>query len=162
MSSVLPSKSPCRILVVEDYPDMSEALATLLRAAGHAVAVAGDGNSALATARSLRPEIVVSDIGLPGGMDGYELARAFRADPELRGCYLVALTGHAYATDVEKARQAGFEEHLAKPAAVDVVLGLIERAQADIERRSSKPAATPPPPPSDASETRAGTTSTNV
>jgi CheY-like chemotaxis protein len=137
MSSLPSSRSPCRILVVEDHADMSEALALLLRRAGHSVDVAHDGEGALVTARQLRPEIVVSDIGLPGVMDGYELARAFRADPELRTCYLVALTAYAFATDVEKARQAGFEEHVAKPVPVQAVLDLIERARGHIERRSS-------------------------
>lgn len=138
MSSFPPSGSPSRVLVVEDYPDMSEALAVLLRSAGYHVAVTPDAENALATAQQFHPDIVISDIGLPGAIDGYQLARRFRSDPELRHCYLVALTAYVYPTDIEKAREAGFDEHVAKPATTEVVLALIERARAHVDRRAGR------------------------
>ena len=66
-------------------------------------------------ARTFRPDVVLCDIGLPG-MNGYEVARAFRADEALRSTFLVALSGYAQAEDLAKARAAGFDQHLAKPA----------------------------------------------
>jgi CheY-like chemotaxis protein len=57
---------------------------------------------------------VLCDIGLPG-MSGYEVARAFRADRLLRGTFLVALTGYALPEDLQRAVEAGFDRHLAKP-----------------------------------------------
>jgi CheY-like chemotaxis protein len=137
MSTVPRSTHPCRVLIVEDYDDMSEALAILLRAAGHSAAVACDVKAALATAHQFGPDVVISDIGLPGEIDGYGLARAFRQDPDLQGSYLVALTAYAYASDAEKARQAGFDEHVAKPAAAELLLEVVERARALHEERSS-------------------------
>src|SRR5262245_43483493 len=96
-----------RVLIVEDNVDLSDGLATLLRAAGHTVAVAHEAEPALVRARLFRPDVVLADIGLPGGMDGYELARTLRQDSDLQGCYLVALTGYAYPKDIAKARAAG-------------------------------------------------------
>jgi CheY-like chemotaxis protein len=61
---------------------------------------------------------VLCDIGLPG-MDGFEVARAFRADPALKGAFLVALSGYALPEDVQRASQAGFERHLAKPPSLE-------------------------------------------
>jgi CheY-like chemotaxis protein len=117
-----------RVLIVEDNADLSDGLATLLRAAGHTVAVEHEAGGALVRARLFRPDVVLADIGLPGTMDGYELARTLRSDPDLGHCYLVALTGYAYPKDVAKAREAGFDEHMAKPADIAAILNVIARA----------------------------------
>lgn len=58
------------------------------------------------------------DIGLPG-MDGYEVARTFRADATLNGAFLVALTGYALPEDLERVQAAGFARHLAKPPSLE-------------------------------------------
>jgi CheY-like chemotaxis protein len=106
---------PCNILVVEDNFDCAESLRMLLEVSGHRVAMAYDGVSAMALLRQERPDVVLCDIGLPGGMDGYEVARAIRDDPRLSGVYLVAMTGYGQEEDRERARQAGFDVHLVKP-----------------------------------------------
>ena len=106
---------PCRCLVVEDHEDAAESLALLLRLVGHEVEVAFDAGEGLDKARRFRPEVVLCDIGLPGAMDGYELAEAFRADPQMRSAYLIALTGYGQPKDRERAAEAGFDAHLAKP-----------------------------------------------
>jgi CheY-like chemotaxis protein len=123
-----PPDTLTRVLIVEDNVDLSDGLATLLRAAGHAVAVAHEAEAALVRARLFHPDVVLADIGLPGGMDGYELARTLRRDPRLGECYLVALTGYAYPKDVARAREAGFDEHMAKPADIGAILNVIKRA----------------------------------
>lgn len=115
-----------RVLLVEDNVDAAETLREALELGSHRVAVAYDGPTALETARRLMPDVVLCDVGLPG-MTGYEVARAFRSDPVLRSTYLVALTGYAMPEDVEKARAAGFDEHLAKPAATDRIESLLAR-----------------------------------
>ena len=123
-----PRTNITRVLIVEDNVDLSDGLATLLRAAGHAVAVAHEAEAALVRARLFRPDVVLADIGLPGEMDGYELAKTLRREPEIGECYLVALTGYAYPKDVAKAREAGFDEHMAKPADIGAILNVIKRA----------------------------------
>ncbi len=109
-----------RVLVIEDDLEIAEGLRAALRLHDHAVEIARSGASALEKARAFKPDAVLCDIGLPG-MDGYAVARAFRADAELRGTFLIALSGYAQAEDVAKARAAGFDHHLAKPASVEKI-----------------------------------------
>lgn len=113
-----PSRSGRRVLVIEDSVDGADAMGDLLALDGHEARVAYDGPSGLALARDFRPEIVFCDIGLPE-MDGYEVARAMRADDALRGTYLVALSGYARPEDREHSAEAGFDWHLAKPPSME-------------------------------------------
>ena len=88
----------------------------LLRMWGHEIRVAHDGLSALEAAAAWRPEVVLLDIGLPGGPDGYEVARRLRAEVGLTGAVLMALTGWGQEEDRRRTREAGFDAHLVKPA----------------------------------------------
>jgi PAS domain S-box-containing protein len=115
-----------RILVIEDHPDAAESMQMLLQLYGHEAETALDGPAGLAAARRFRPDVVLCDIGLPGGMDGYAVARALRADPELRALRLIALTGYGQEDDQARSREAGFDLHLTKPvdpAALEKLLG---------------------------------------
>jgi signal transduction histidine kinase/DNA-binding response OmpR family regulator len=103
------------VLVVDDYIDSADAIASLLRAQGHAVHVCHDGALALQIAREVRPDVVLLDIGLPG-MSGFEVAKALRACEETNGCRLIALSGYGQPSDYEQSREAGFDHHLVKPA----------------------------------------------
>jgi len=129
----LPLPRPLRILVIEDNVDAAESLRVMLRLAGHQAEVAYDGSEGLRKARELKPDVVLCDIGLPG-IGGYEVARAMRADSELRSIRLVALTGYALPEDRLKSQDAGFEYHLAKPPSFEqieeVLGGLAQRQRA--------------------------------
>jgi CheY-like chemotaxis protein/nitrogen-specific signal transduction histidine kinase len=103
-----------RALVVDDNEDAADTLREVLELGGHVVEVAYSGRAAIEKARAFHPDIVLCDIGLPE-MDGYQVARTMRADPELRHVTLVAVSGYAQPEDVAAAREAGFEAHLAKP-----------------------------------------------
>lgn len=103
-----------RVLLVEDHTDAAQTLATLLELWGHEVRVALDGPMALEAATEFQPEVVLMDIGLPG-MDGYEVARRLRGEPELAGALLVAVTGYGQTEDRSRSRAAGFTFHLTKP-----------------------------------------------
>ncbi|MBS1151190.1 MAG: signal transduction histidine kinase [Myxococcaceae bacterium] len=117
-----------RVLVVEDNVDAAESLCLLLELEEHTVAVAHDGATGLRIAREFRPDLVLSDLGLPG-MSGYDLARAFRQDEALRSVTLVALSGYASAADIEKSRAAGFDRHLPKPINLDRLRQVVETAR---------------------------------
>ena len=104
-----------RVLIVDDNVDARDTMAALVDAWGHAVAVAGDALEALTVAASFNPDTALVDIGLPG-MDGYELARRWRATPAGENLTLVAMTGYGRAEDRAAAREAGFDVHLVKPA----------------------------------------------
>jgi PAS domain S-box-containing protein len=116
-----------RVLIIEDNLDAAETLRDLLELRGHEVSVAYDGRAGLEQARACPPEVCICDIGLPG-MDGYAVARAFRADEALQSVRLVALSGYALPEDQQRAADAGFERHLAKPptlAKLEDVLGQV-------------------------------------
>ena len=115
-----------RVLVVEDNVDAGDSLSMLLRLHGHEVLVARTGPNALAVAAAFRPALAILDIGLPG-MDGYEVARRLRADPQLAGVTLCALTGYTPSeADRLKPQQAGFDHHLVKPVRLETLLGLLK------------------------------------
>lgn len=107
-----------RVMIVDDNVDAAETIAILARSWGHEVAIAHDGPSAIALARTFDPQICVLDIGLPG-MSGYELAERLRLQGPRQDVRLVALTGYGREEDRIAARSAGFDAHLIKPADID-------------------------------------------
>jgi CheY-like chemotaxis protein len=114
-----------RVLVVDDSQDAADTLATMIELAGHSATVAYDGFEALARAGDAPPDIAFCDIGMPG-MDGYELAARLRAQPGLEALKLVAVTGWGSPQDERRARQAGFDLHLPKPASAAAIVAAIE------------------------------------
>ena len=104
-----------RVLLVDDNHDSREMYRAVLRAQGHLVREAANAEKALALLAEEAPDVAFIDIGLPGGMDGYELARRIRKHPMGRDVRLVALTGYGFPEDRQQSRQAGFVRHLVKP-----------------------------------------------
>jgi CheY-like chemotaxis protein len=113
-----------RILLVDDNEDASSSMAELLTLCGHDVRTAGDGPKALEAAAQFAPQLVLSDIGLPG-MDGYQLAPALRRLAGSRRVVLAALTGYGQPMDRERAIEAGFDHHLIKPLEAETLLQFI-------------------------------------
>jgi signal transduction histidine kinase len=107
-----------RVMVVDDSVDGAESMSILLEMLGHDVRVMYDGAAAISTAGEFKPEVVLLDIGLPG-IDGYQVARALRAEPATAGALLIALTGYGQESDRQRTRDAGFDHHLVKPASLD-------------------------------------------
>jgi CheY-like chemotaxis protein len=101
--------------VVEDSRDGAESLRMLLSLSGHEVRVAYTGPAAVEAASAFRPAVVLCDLGLPGGMSGYDVARALRQDPATAPARLIAVSGYGQPEDQAKARAAGFDLHLTKP-----------------------------------------------
>jgi signal transduction histidine kinase/ActR/RegA family two-component response regulator len=118
-----------RVMVVDDNADAAQMLAALLEVQGHAVSVEYDGRGALARALREHPDVLLLDIGLPD-MDGYELARRLRAQPENASATLVALTGYGQNQDRQEARLAGFDHYLVKPADLNEVNEVLALADA--------------------------------
>jgi CheY-like chemotaxis protein len=124
------SGAPHRILLVEDNEDAADSLRLVLEMLGHEVALARSGEEGVEVAARFRPDVVLSDIGLEGGMSGYDLARALRASPDLRGARLVAVTGYGQADDRRRALEAGFDEHIVKPFDVEALCRVVDRLAA--------------------------------
>ena len=104
-----------RIVVADDNEDAAESLAMLLRMLGHDPQVVHDGLQAVEEAAAGKPDVVLLDIGMPN-LNGYDACRRIRALPGGKDIFLVALTGWGQEEDRQRSREAGFDEHLTKPA----------------------------------------------
>jgi len=116
-----------RVMVVDDNVDAAQMLAALLEVQGHVVSVEYDARGALERVRREHHEVLLLDIGLPD-LDGYELARRLRSQPESAEATLVALTGYGQSQDRKEAEQAGFDHYLVKPADMDQVNEVLAQA----------------------------------
>jgi CheY-like chemotaxis protein len=110
-----------KILLVEDNELNRDMLSRRLTRRGYTVVVAEDGEQALELARAERPELVLMDMSLPG-IDGWEATRRLRADPDLAGVRVIALTAHAMSGDRERALEAGCDDYDTKPVEMERLL----------------------------------------
>lgn len=117
-----------RVLLVDDDPDALEGLEMWLRLRGFKVRSAPDGTTALTVAQEFQPGVLILDIELPD-INGYEVARRMRLQPALRQALLIALTARGQAQDIRRARCAGFNHHLVKPANLERLYTLIRSQQ---------------------------------
>jgi CheY-like chemotaxis protein len=122
-----------RVLIVDDNIDAAVSLSRLLASLGHHVQVARDGTSAIYMARSLRPEFVVLDIGLPGS-DGFQVAEMLRREPGLDGMKIIAVTGRGGAEDRQRAHDVGIDHYLLKPVDPSFLESLLGRNAVDTSR----------------------------
>ena len=113
-----------KIVVADDNVDSVESLAALLTLAGHQVAVAHDGLTAVQLTADMQPDLAILDLGMPG-IDGYEAAARMRELPVGGDLVLVALSGYAQPADRQRSQQAGFDLHLAKPLDPDRLRDLL-------------------------------------
>jgi CheY-like chemotaxis protein len=126
----LPSLAGIRVLVIDDEPDARELIGRTLTDHGATVTSATSAEEGLALLELSRPDVLVSDVGMPG-TDGYQLMRQIRAG-EAKGERLpaLALTAFARAEDRKRAMLAGYQQHLAKPFdAAELVLLVSSLAQ---------------------------------
>jgi len=115
------------VLVVDDYDDAREMYAESLIVCGFRVAEAADGLRAIELALELSPDVILMDLSLPG-LDGWEATRRLKADARTMHIPVVALTGHAMASAIDRARQAGCDRFVVKPALPDVVVAEVRQA----------------------------------
>ncbi|MBX3157322.1 MAG: response regulator [Deltaproteobacteria bacterium] len=116
-----------RILIVDDHPDAADLACMLLSALGHECRAATSGTEGLAAAAEFAPDIAIVDIGLPD-ISGYEVAHALRATygPSI---YLAAVTGWGQPDDLRRAQNAGFDQHVLKPADATKLRGVLAAAE---------------------------------
>jgi CheY-like chemotaxis protein len=123
-SQVEPSAAAKTLLVIDDEHDVADLTASLLQRSGYQVRMAYGGNSGVEMALEHRPAVALVDIAMPD-MDGYEVARRLRQS--LPDILLIAVTGLAQESDRLRAREAGFNYHLAKPATITQIEELISK-----------------------------------
>jgi CheY-like chemotaxis protein len=114
-----------KILVVDDNQDAAETLAMLLEFMGNSeVRVVNGGQAALDLMANFHPDVVLLDIGMPG-MDGHEVARRIRQQPQFASTRLVALTGWGQEEDRRRTQESGFDHHLTKPVDIASLQALL-------------------------------------
>ena len=121
------SSSTCTILVVDDNRDGAESLATMLRRLGNEVQIAHDGLEAIELADSLRPDVLLLDIGLPK-LNGYEVCRRIRQQSWGKEVLLIAVTGWGQEEDRSRSQEFGFDHHLVKPLDPKVLVKLLAQS----------------------------------
>ncbi len=134
---MLEERESMLVLLVEDDPDARAMYAWYLRHSGIDVAEAAEGHTALQLARQQPPDVVVTDVRMPG-VDGLELCRQLHEDPERKETPVVCITGEPAATVTPRAKEVGCETVLTKPCLPErlehVVRSLYEKCQATIAR----------------------------
>jgi two-component system, cell cycle response regulator DivK len=113
-----------RILVVEDQEDNRKIVRDLLTSVGYELIEAVNGEEGVRLAEQHRPDLVLMDIQLPI-VDGYEATRRIKAQPELRGIPIIAVTSYALSGDDAKALEAGCDAYVAKPFSPRALLAKI-------------------------------------
>jgi len=117
----------CRILVVDDDQDTAQTFAFLLVGMGHEAIFLTDSSQVVDTVNRVKPHMIFLDIGMPG-LNGWEVARLLRKQyPPDSSLRLVAITGQMDGQAHVKSRKAGFDAHLKKPVAVDLVEAIIRQ-----------------------------------
>ena len=102
------------VLVVDDEPNIVQSLEFLMTAAGFDVRVARNGDEALAAVEAGRPDLVLLDIMIPG-LDGYEVCRAIRVNPEWQDVRIIMLTAHGRESERAKGIDLGADAYVTKP-----------------------------------------------
>ncbi|BDI07528.1 response regulator transcription factor [Sphaerotilus microaerophilus] len=116
-----------RILIVEDQADIRKLIRMTLEFGDFELHEAADGESGLNLARAVRPHVMLLDVMMPGLLDGYQVCRHIKQDPQLRGIQVIMLTARGQATDVAAGEDAGADAYLVKPFSP---LELIDRVEA--------------------------------
>lgn len=115
-----------RVLVVDDDDDLRRLLESLFTLGGFDTRSVGDGDSAIAETRVFRPDVVILDIMLPS-VDGFEVLRRIREDPDTEGTLVVMLTALGSDEDVWRGWQAGADSYVTKPFDIDDLLRIVRR-----------------------------------
>ena len=104
-----------RVLIIEDQSDIRRLIRWTLEFESYEIHEAANGPDGLAAARSLKPDLVLLDVMMPGGLDGFQVCEQLKADPDLKGIAVVMLTARSQERDRKAGEQAGADAFLAKP-----------------------------------------------
>ncbi len=103
------------VLIVDDQPDIRRLIRMSLELDDHEIHEAPDGPEGLVAARRLRPDLVLLDVMMPGGLTGLQVCEQVKADPDLAHTRVVLLTARSLAQDRRAGEQAGADAYLVKP-----------------------------------------------
>lgn len=104
-----------KIMLVEDAADTRDLITAILEMAGHAVTSAETGEEGMTKIQTLRPDVILMDMSLPGSLSGLDVVHALRADSAFDATPILALTAHALVDDRRRSLAVGCDEHITKP-----------------------------------------------
>jgi len=116
-----------KVLIVEDQHDVRDVIRISLELEDFEIHEAADGASGLKQAAQLRPDLMLLDVMMPGGLDGLQVCQRIKSDPALRRTRVVMLTARDQAADRQAATQAGADHYLAKPFSPIELLNVVNR-----------------------------------
>jgi two-component system, sensor histidine kinase len=115
------------ILIADDNIDLAKTLSILLKLVGFEVDTVRNGRDAVTAAQNRRPDVLLLDIGLPG-LDGYQVARQFRSDDQLRSVFIIAISGYSQDMFLSHYRPGDFDHYFTKPVHFNTLLPVIRKA----------------------------------
>jgi CheY-like chemotaxis protein len=117
-----------KILIVDDQPDIRKLIVMTMEAEGFDLYEAANGEDAWQIAQTLRPRVVLLDVMMPGGLDGYQVCEKIKGDPMLQSeTKVVLLTARGQLTDVARGKAAGCDAYLVKPFSPLELLDTVDR-----------------------------------
>ncbi len=116
-----------KILIVDDHPETTRLLEVVLRSDDRQLFVAESGEQALEIARRAHPDLILLDIMMPGGIDGYEVARRLKEDPETSGGKIIVMTAKVRNVDRMDAFASGADDYISKPFDIFDIRKRVER-----------------------------------
>ena len=103
------------ILIVDDQLEVRELVEVTLMVEDYRILKAESGDEAVDIAREERPDLIIMDVMMPGGMDGLEATRIIKSDPETKNCKIIMLTAKGQKSDMERGFEVGADEYFIKP-----------------------------------------------
>jgi DNA-binding response OmpR family regulator len=116
-----------RVLIVEDQADVRELIRMTLELEDLDIHEADNGDAGWDAARSLRPDLILLDVMMPGSLDGFEVCRRVRADDALKRVKVVMLTARSQEADQREGVRSGANDYLTKPFSPRELLGVVKR-----------------------------------
>ncbi len=104
-----------KILIVDDLIEIRELIATTLRTEDYQILEAKAGQEAIVITKAEKPDLIIMDIMMPGGMDGLEATHIIKNDPDTKNCKIIVLSGKGQEIDKEKGAEAGADDYFIKP-----------------------------------------------
>jgi CheY-like chemotaxis protein len=116
-----------KALIVDDQPDIRKLIMLTMESEDFELHEADNGVDALHMARNLRPAVMLLDVMMPGGLDGYQVCEEIKMDPDLRNTMVILLTARGQRTDIERGQSVGCDAYLVKPFSPIELLDTVDR-----------------------------------
>jgi CheY-like chemotaxis protein len=116
-----------KILTVDDHPEVKRLLEIILNGDNRRFFQADNGEEAIKIAREVKPDLILLDVMMPGGMDGYEVTRILKRDPATADCAVVVMTAKVQDQDRADAFEAGADDYIGKPFDISELKGKVEK-----------------------------------